>query len=463
MWQDCKPHAFNACFDDSRVKCWRWLIYMSKQKKWPIKFSFFYNTLWITRDYYLLREWIDMGHEICGHMHEHMCPCATEKVVAWGPDGPSEWAPYTDQNLADDLTMCAKLLRKLYNEPDRELIIAWPHGAFPLIDENVPCGKPDGQDCGAPNPHDGKPRELAIKARANNYIAARSTMMKNYNTWPNPAILPPTPGGTWKQPLWPYNIDPKWGWPYPIEIDPPSVANPDELCKGYESQMNKALSLPNGVLIFAGHTFAPTDADGNDVPCGVESAGQMKNGPYNGSWCKDPDNCNDTFVCPKDIRDITKSCWTNAEGTPLPLYDANGRLSDPVFPPNKNLGMIPPENPECNQCCDACWDPVPGSCLIKLFDEVTANADIYWFATFTEIVQYTYNRQNSKLYPIDKNNFILECGKMYNCPITLSFGTDDFSATVDGKSVKTFMDPISNKYYIKFIPKSGNKHNIHLQ
>ena len=476
MWQNCKSHAFNACFDDSRVKCWHWLIFMWKKKKWPIKFSFFYNTLWISRDYYILKDWIALGHEVCGHMHDHMCACATQQVTAYNSDGTKTWGDFTDQNLADNLILCAKLIRELYGQPDRELIMAWPHGSFPLLSEcdktqsscgdgERPCGYPDEQDCGSPNPHDGKSRPKAITALEKYYIAARSTMLLNYNTWPNPAIIPPdTPDGTWNQdPIWPYDLDPKWGWPYPVEIDPPSVTDPKGICQGYLDQMRSAVSLPYGVIILAGHSFTPTDAEGNDVPCDWNTAEQMTDGPYDGSWCRDKNDCQNTFVCPEEIRDITKACWTNPPGTPMPLYKKgnSGELSDPTFPPSKDLGLQPPTSPECDQCCDApCWNPVPGSCLIKLFDEVSQKQDIFWFATFTEIVQYTYNRQNSKLYSAGNNNFILECQKMYQCDLTLSFGSQKFSAKVDGKSTGVFLDRKSGKYYIKFTPKSNTKHKI---
>ena len=453
MWQDCKPHAFNACFDDSRVKCWRWLISMWKKKNWPIKFSFFYNTLWITRDYYVLREWIEMGHEICGHMHQHVCPCATQTYDF----ATKQWVPFTDQDLANNLIVCANLIRKLYGETDRELLVAWPHGSFPLINDKIPCGADQaGQDCGSPNPHDGVPRALAIKA------------LEDYNTWPNPSIVPPDSnfGGIqkWNTSSWPYNIDPKWGWPYQIEVDPPDVKDPTTICDGYFKDMNSALSLPYGAVIIAGHTFNPTDADGKDVPCSADQASQMSDGPYDGSWCKDKNDCANTFVCPKEIRDITLGCWVNPPGTPIPLYNSDGSLIDPIFPPDKKYELQLPTNPECNQCCDACWDPVPGSCIIKLFDEVTRQKDIYWFATFTEIIQYIYNRQNSLLTFSRMNGksfeYNLDCAKMYKCDLTLSFGNEKFSAKVDEKLVNVSYDSMTDKYFIKFIPKSNFKHLI---
>jgi endo-beta-N-acetylglucosaminidase D len=465
MWQDCRSHSFNACFDDSRVKCWKWLVYMHKKKNWPFKFSFFYNTLWITRDYYQLKEWMDLGHEITCHMHTHICACAT-KQYDWGTQS---WRNLSDKEVADNLILCARLIRKLYNDPNKELMMAWPHGAFPLVNPNIPCGDDQaGQDC---NANDGTPRPDVNEALENNFIGGRSTMVNFNNTWPNPAMIKDSKN-RYKWNLWNYSISPIWAWPYQIDINPPTLDDPD-LCEGYFKDLDKALSVPYGSVIIAGHTFAPTDSEGNDVPCDWTDASQLKDGPYEGSWCKDPNDCQSTFVCPKEIRDITEGCYTNAVNTPLPLY-TNGVLSDPVFPPNKDLELqtptgtpSDPNNPhgtgvaECNQCCDACWDPVPGSCLIKLFDNIAQNSDLYWFATYTEILQYTYNRQNSSLEFIKKDKdeytFNLNCGKMYNCDLSISFSSSKFSAFVDGKKVKTYLSN-SEQFYIKFIPKSNTKH-----
>ena len=490
MWQNCKPHVFNACFDDSRTKCWRWLIYMWKKKNWPIKFSFFYNTLWINRDYYILKEWIDMGHEICSHMHDHICPCMKFQAIEHDKDGQvTKWAPVSDQLISDNLILSANLIRKLYGDSQKELVLAWPHGAFPLVDEcdkcdpssskyeecknqncngNLPCGQDNwGQDCG-PTPHDGEPRTQVIKTLEKYYIAARGVNLKliTYNTWPNPSIIPPDSKGKWNTGLWPYNLDPKWGWPYQIDINPSDISHPEELCKKYLENLRTSISLPYGAVIVAGHTFNPTDAEGKDVPCDWTDANQMTDGPYDGSWCKDKNDCQNTYHCPKEIQDITLACWQNAPDTSLPLYK-NGNLVDPSFPPDKKYSLqapTPDQLKNCHQCCDACWDPVPGSCLIELFDEVSAHADLYWFATFTEIVQYVYNRQNSQLKFIsnDGNNFkySLICDRMYNCELTLSFGENNFKAQVDGISVNVYYSDKAGKYFIKFIPKSNTTHTI---
>ena len=491
MWQDCKPHAFNACFDDSRVKCWRWLVFMCQKKKWPIKFSFFYNTLWITRDYSTLKEWISMGHEICSHMHDHVCPCALFYVTERDTGGnPTKWAPFTDQMVADNLILSANLLRKLYNEPNRELMVAWPHGAFPLYDkcdqcdpssndyetcksdncnDGIPCGQDSwGENCG-PTPHDGTPRPLVIETLEKYYIAARAVNLNliTYNTWPNPSIVPPEKGGKWNTGSWKYNMDPKWGWPYQIDINPADISHPQELCKQYVQDMRSAVSLPYGAVVVAGHTFNPTEADGKDVPCDWNDAGQMTDGPYDGSWCTDKNDCQNTYACPKEIQDITKACWQNPPGTPLPLYNKDGSLVDPSFPPSKKYELQPPtpeQEKNCHQCCDSCWNPVPGSCIIELFDEVSKHGDLFWFATFTEIVQYVYNRQNSSLKFIKNTGnsfeYNLVCGRMYNCDLTLSFGTEKFSAKVDGKSTEVYNDEKIGKYFIKFKPRSDTSHAV---
>jgi hypothetical protein len=109
-WSGAKPQAFNACFDDAHVKCWMWLIGMWKHKNWPMKFTFFYNTLWIARDYYMLKDWIAMGHEISSHGHNHDCLCDT--------------TDYQEQELVDNWIQCANLIRQLYGEPDKELMTA---------------------------------------------------------------------------------------------------------------------------------------------------------------------------------------------------------------------------------------------------------------------------------------------------------------------------------------------------
>ena len=458
-WQDAKAHAFNACFDDSRVKCWHWLIYMWKKKKWPIKFSFFYNTLWINRDYYYLRDWIDMGHEVTGHMHDHICPCQ---------------ASLSEQLVSDNLTENARLLRMLYNDPNKELMVAWPHGAFPLINPNATC---TGENCG---PNTGTPRKQVIDTLGKTFIAARTAGPQGTpgvhlgNTWPNPAALT----GKYPNSFWKFALSPIWGWPYQIDINPGSDNNPQALCQSYIEQLHESMAIPEGMVIVAGHDFAPTDAQGKDVPCSWASAGQFTDGPYkNGSWCTDPSNCQDTFVCPKEIRDITMGCWTNPPGTPIPLYQSKGSTqlyTPPVWPPPKKFELQPPiagasghgpGTTDCNQCCDACWDPVPGSCLIGLFDEVTKNADLFWFAHFTEIVQYNYNRTNSKLNFINaggnSTNYSLDCGKMYKCDITLSFGSEKPSSiSLDGKGVNVYYASFYNKYYIKFMPVTNHKYTI---
>lgn len=466
-WQHCKPHSFNACFDDSRVKCWSWLIHMWKKKKWPIKFSFFYNTLWLPRDWYTFKDWISLGHEICCHGHDHICACQTDFGKGF---------PDAAQYIADNDAQCAKLIRKLYGDPNRELMLAWPHGAYPLIyDPKIPC---KGQDCG---PNNGTPRPKVIKMLEETFIAARGApYTTQVNTWPNPAALT----GKYPNEYWPYALSPRWGWPYQIDINPGSDMDIPKLCKQYETDFHKGLAVKNSMMIVAGHDFAPTDSEGRDVPCSWQSASQFTDGPYkDGSWCKNPSDCQNTFVCPKDVSDITKGCWWNpgkAPQLPLPLYinndQRNGILAPPL-PPPKNLGLQAPPQPgkkptyhgsgavNCNQCCDACWNPVPGSCIINLFDEVTKNKDIFWFATFTEIIQYTNNRQNSQLLfnrSLGTTTYLtLDCKKMYNCDLTISFGGDPLDVvTIDGKNVDVYYSDLVNKYYIKFRPKTNVKHKI---
>jgi len=467
-WQNAKPHAFNACFDDSRVKCWRWIIHMWKKKKWPIKFTFFYNTLWLPRDWYTFKEWIGLGHEIACHGHDHICPCQTD----FTKNSPN--IKDAEQYIADNDAQCAKLIRKLYDEPDRELLLAWPHGAYPLINPKFPC---TGQDCGA---HNGTPRPKVIKMLQETFIAARGAPYTTFvNTWPNPASKSPYPNE-----YWPYAISPRWGWPYQIDINPGSDVHITELCAQYKNDFYKAISIPNGMCIVAGHDFAPMDVTGKDVPCNWASAPQFTDGPFkDGNWCSDMKNCQETFTCPSDVADITLGCWWNPgkPGPELPIWlytdnDQSKGIYEPPLPPSKSLQLQPPPQPNskghgsgtkfCNQCCDACWDPVPGSCIVELFDEVAKNQELFWFATFTEIIQYTNNRQNvSLIFDHFKSSsthqrFELNTGKMHKCDITLTLTRKPESVRVDDTHAVIGYESMNDLYYITFRPISNHKHMI---
>ncbi|MCP3683250.1 MAG: polysaccharide deacetylase family protein [bacterium] len=118
-WKSDKPHALNACFDDARVKCWRWLLYVWRKNNWDVRFSFYYNTLWLTRDLDWLRAVVKLGHEIGGHGHEHLTAA----------DG-----SITEKYISDNISYCAKLLRDLvYQNPKQQLSYAYPHGTLPIL------------------------------------------------------------------------------------------------------------------------------------------------------------------------------------------------------------------------------------------------------------------------------------------------------------------------------------------
>ena len=118
-WKGGKPHALNACFDDARVKCWRWLLYEWKKNNWDVRFSFYYNTLWLTRDLDWLRAVVKLGHEIGGHGHEHLTAA----------DG-----SITEKYISDNIIYCAKLLREqVYQNPHQQLSYAYPHGTLPIL------------------------------------------------------------------------------------------------------------------------------------------------------------------------------------------------------------------------------------------------------------------------------------------------------------------------------------------
>jgi endo-beta-N-acetylglucosaminidase D len=458
MWQGAKPHAFNACFDDAHVKCWKWMVDMSKRKKWPIKFTFFYNTLWVTRDYYMLKDWIALGHEIASHGHDHDCLCDTTN--------------YTEQQLVDNWVVCANLIRKLYDQPDRELMTAWPHGAYPLIPDDPksciapesPCPgtNPPNYDCQRNcDPGPGTPRTKILEMLDKYYIGGRSTQVDLINTWPNPAALT----GTYPNPDWALQMSPKWAYPYQIDINPPDDTDPAGLCAGYLRQLDRALAVPNGMVVVAGHDFAPTDAQGNDVPCSWSTIGGLPPPPGQDGWCSDPNDCEKTFVCPESVRDVTEGCYTNPPGTPgplpVPLYQPSGALADPAFPPSRANQLVKPtasatadgdHGPgvvDCNQCCDACWSPVPGSCLIALFDRVTERQDLFWFATYTEILQYMHNRDNVRLeFTRDQQTVtvtVTPTASMLDIPLTLSLGSRaPRIVSVDGKPTTVGVTPDGN-------------------
>ena len=118
-WRDDKPHALNVCFDDARVKCWRWLMYEWHKNKWDIRFSFYYNTLWLARDLDWLKSVVKLGHEIGGHGHEHLT----------ASDG-----SISEKYISDNISYCAYLLKtQVYNNLKQQLTYAYPHGSLPIL------------------------------------------------------------------------------------------------------------------------------------------------------------------------------------------------------------------------------------------------------------------------------------------------------------------------------------------
>ena len=489
-WQHCRRHAFNACFDDARVKCWRWLVHWAEKRKWPIKFTFFYNTLWLLRDWNELKKWIGMGYEIAPHGHYH--------ITASDPT-------LTEEYISDNIEHCANLLRKLYGNPNKEMIYAYPHGSLPVIgncaaNTNACLGNESGygspltmkqggiknftgctEQCNLGDPNKsfsvscnngedhcclgqvgetctGTKRNMILKTMENNFIGARGTnVVSGIKEWPLPLVKPidpstPAPTGYYPTSDWGFPFSPIWEWPYQIDINPGDSSDVSALCNDYKNQLYQSLAVDGSMLIMAGHDFNPTDESGiTNIDC---------NGP-----------------CPPDVAEITKGCYinssncddANSDGS-LSMYeddDAVKRIfKDVDWSRRKNedtCGLVPPtDSTKSCSCCDACFSPMPGSCLIELFDEVTKNKDSFWFATYTEIVAYVYNRTNSELKFRGKNTYELVCNKMFQCDITISFSGIS-SARVDGNRVNVMKDNVTGKTYIKFRPKSNRTHIIKVE
>ena len=491
-WQDGKAHALNVCFDDARVKCWRWLMYEWHKRKWPIKFSFYYNTLWLARDWDWLQEVIKLGHEIGGHGHDHVTASDGSK---------------SEKLQADNITFCAYLLRKVYDNPNELLTYAYPHGSLPLLaskgqsiidtefqvpddgdcakaggsffhtdfncsdinnqkpiapyktcaDECHAAGAPEGcKTCGGQGsgggavdaPYVVKP---FVNALQQNYINARRVDADSdpnefigVTHWPknqrdiDSKNTHPEVGPFWKTQEG-FDLDPIWTFPYQIDLNDSNDS--DKVTKKYIEQYEKCMAIPNSMIIMAGHDFNPVDPEtGKDVPCdgGQQGDVPMSIQKITCACCSNPTSGR----CP-----ILKPEWGGA----IPLYDSNGKFpeinwksrpgSDPFTEGGVPKGVCDLNWDEskagdiCTQACDACWGATPGKSIIDLFERIIKDKDLIWFATAKEIVAYNYNRLNSKLVLKKQRgnifHFELTTSFSYGGHLSLSF-EDAHEVSVDG-------------------------------
>jgi endo-beta-N-acetylglucosaminidase D len=406
----CKSNVFITTFDDAHVKCWKWIVDLCDQKKYPFKISFFYNTIWADRDIDTLKDYIKRGHTIDSHTDTHICMCSCGQPGGWSLD-----------RCTYELSKCAYDIRnKIYNDPERELSLAYPHGAPPLANPDCHEG-----NCG---PQKGSIIWDTYNVMKSEYIAARGVEHRMFNDWPPEKLPDDWIGG---------DMDPAYDWPITIEMNPDPSENYNDFCNNMIDTYNKAMQMDGAIIITNGHAVNPT-YNGVDYPCDKDTAKQMGS-KYSGDANK--------YICPSKLANEMKSCWVNS--------------TDP-----KNPKLQKPKDKNCDHCCDACWNPIPGSCLIRFYDEVMKSKDKFWFAGFTEHVQYLNNRKSStlELMSVEGNtlHLRLKTNKIYKYPLTLSFDGENISSIIiDGKSMR--INKISGKGYTVFQPLSYSEHHVQVQ
>jgi hypothetical protein len=419
-WKDGKQHALGACFDDARVKCWRWLLQQWNKNNWNIKFTFYYNTLWLTRDLDWLKAVIKLGHEVGGHGHQHLT----------ASDG-----SIPEKYLSDNIKYCAYLLKNIvYNNPNEQLTYAYPHGSLPILagkrqsitatgdlpgDGNCTdsfchtdfnCGNPDqlepntgrGYDtckaecaaagaiegcntCGGQggcgglsNAQDTKAiymNQEFVKELQNNYINARTVTDMDFedNTYIGVTNWPPnqtdvnTKNTISKDSTFFKNngtmntiLNPIWSWPYQIDLnhspDPDDNVTAKDITNNYIKQYESCLKNPNSMILLGGHDFNPTI---EIIPGGTKPP-RRDDIPC--------DNIQPPDVTPMELQNITCACCQNPTtkeqcpilkdewGGMIPLYDETTGKFPDIDWSKRPSGDPKAEGGRPTGRCDLQWD-----------------------------------------------------------------------------------------------------------
>jgi hypothetical protein len=280
------------------------------------------------------------------------------------------------------------------------------------------------------------------------------------------------------------NVGPEYSWPGGIDLN---IDYECQNCSVVEQMKIRKQSLinllnsdlPLSVMVW-GHDFNPTDNDGKVYPCDFNytsgncdsdackfNVQEMAKKTNNDAWL-----VVEKYKCPNTIVSKYKSCDVDCVRGAV---DKDGYCTDTnVFKdaytsPFKYFQIQKAKSPtaDCNQCFESCWDPSDGSVLIEMLKIAGSRKDL-WFAFFVEIVQYLWNRKNSKLTDIKYKSDKITCklislDKMKKYPITVSFYSNKHpTCLIDGNKIKVFNTEENNKYYVKFLPKDFFTHNIEI-
>jgi endo-beta-N-acetylglucosaminidase D len=516
-WQDCKKKAFNINFDDNRPKTWTWLLTHLKKKNLPVKVTFFINTNWLDRDIQKYKEWIrdyDVDYGAHGHWHinhskdNFVSSPAQKDRQCWGDQSSqtdccdtNSDVCVTDQQLADNDAECARHIRELiYNDIKKELVYAYPYGAYPIDEEN-------------------NPKMKSMMSLKNNFLAARGVQWGQVKEFPDinyPKSLECTCSNYQGQPsgcnsykggcsspegcdmsennvyneIIGNNIGPEYSWPAGIDLnlDPDcedcSILDQMEIRK--KSLINLLNSEESTAIMVWGHDFHPTDDNGITWPCdGTSTLGGCKdnkackdnaklmfNNTGNSAWLTSENE----YKCDKGIVMKDNSCDINCVRGKV---DENGNCTDEnVFGINgelawNNPNMVYPiesvkqHETSCDKCADSCWNPSIGSKLLEMLELLEDHKDDIWFTHFVSIVQYLWNRKftNIEYTGVSGKKVMFDLSStniMRNIPITVSFRyyKQINNITVDGRKVDKYLSTDGNKSYIKFKPNDNYVHKI---
>ena len=513
-WPQCKQKAFNINFDDNRPKAWTWLLDHIANLGVPIKVTFFINTLWLDRDKEKYLAWMQkyrVDYGVHGHWHANhtrdnfMTPPDQAGRICWGDKPDANCCPtnpascWSEEQLAANDTKCAEYVRNIiYKDPVRELVYAYPYGAYPIYDGTTP-GKAAGD-----------PKTVSLNAIANTFLAARGVQWGQLSEFPDPAI-PQSLLGTCSN----YGgqaagnpycglsscdmsrnkvfdstvsaaIGPQYCWPGGIDLNLDASGQNCSQLQQMEIRKNSLLTLlqsaDNTAIMVWGHDFHPMDKNGVDWPC---------DSTFTTSKCPD-DNCkanaqslaqytgnqawtlaSDTYVCPPGISKEVDSCATSCVRGAV---DASGKCTNTdVFGKDGTLAYNQPTmiypvqtvegQPPCSrECFDSCFDPSIGSKLLEMLRAIEPYKEEIWFAFFVEIVQYLWNRKYSTLSYTGSSGTCMRyalttSNVMRKFPLCISFSTRlPVSVLVDGVSFPISQASVANKWFIEIVPSANTTH-----
>jgi hypothetical protein len=107
--------------------------------------------------------------------------------------------------------------------------------------------------------------------------------------------------------------------------------------------------------------------------------------------------------------------------------------------------------------------------MVNLLDEVAAHADNFWFATYTEILQYMNNRKNVRLVRDRRagNSLhmrLVSTGRIMKIPVTVQLGTvKPAEARVGNRVVRIGHDVATAQYYIDCQPATAQGASVSIE